>query len=616
MKSHSAANFEKLVRLDPDLALRLRALPWPDPRVRLAETRSGLATLAVRGMDGADLALHSEYDPRDEARRFLDARRPEAGDALAVCGFGMGYLALEAAARAGPRQWIACIEAREEIFRAAMEGADLSPLLGRERVRFIVGDDLPRFQEAARAFLSASEAMKITLLTWPPSLRAFPPFYAAAEAELETAVNRRTVELNTLVAHAEAMERNALRNIPALARARGVKDFEGVLAGLPAIVVAAGPSLNAALPLLKAARGRAAVVAAGKPLKLLLSEGIVPEFAVTLDMTEASASCFRGFSIPPEVALAFDPDAWYEVAREFAGPKVSYQSDIEIDRWSRSFLGDRGTIEKGLSVAHTAFYFARATGADPILLVGVDLAFPGDRTHAEGVTMTWGGSTEGLGVGWVEIPGVSGRPVRTLPAFKSFVTAFESAILSTRAKVVQTSEIGALIRGAETLPLAAAVERHLPRHAPVAERLQAAFARPPLFDPSAFEAASGAVLAEADRARELAEAGLRHVKRLRHLDPANKLERAEFQKHESRTNAARNDLLKLPALTPLLGRLLSDAALRMKELTREIEAAAASERAEGQLRQFEIFFEAYLQASEFFASELRAVRQEMVTHAS
>ncbi len=615
MKSFFRQNLALLAHFDPALARRMESVAWPVPAVELLEARSGAATAKAVGPDGASLFLHSEYDPVLEARQFVDGKPPGKSDICALNGFGLGYAALEIAARTESRRWIACVEAREDVFRAALEGVDLAALLGRGRVKFFVGHNWIGFQDWLRALLSESEGMTLTLLTHPPSVRLLPPFYANAGTEVETAVNRRCVEINTLVHMAPEMERNALRNLRAMTGSHGVRDFEGAFAGLPAIVVAAGPSLTAAIPHLRRARGRAPVIAAGKALRLLLSEGIVPEFAVSLDMSSSSASCFRGFEIPPEVTLVFDPDSFHEIPVAFPGPRVSYETVMAVNRWARSFLGELGILEKGLSVAHAAFFFARATGADPILLSGVDLAFPGERTHAEGVAMTWGGDTRDLNAAWVMIPGVDGKPVRSLPNFRSFVTAFEGAIVRTPARVIQTSGIGAMIRGAEHLPLDAAMDRYVTHEAPVAERVRAALRRPLSFDAGTFDEATRRALAGAARAGELAEAGLRHVKRLDRLDPANKLEREEYRKIVAKANAAKDEILRMEEIPALFQRLLSGVALDVKNILREVHELDKNKNLEKmklERRQFEAFFEGYLGAARFFSAELGAVRQEVL----
>jgi hypothetical protein len=615
MMSFFERNLAALSHLDPPLAARMKSVPWPSPAATLKEARAGKPTLRAVSHDGQDILLHSEYDPVGEARDYVESRKPGRTDAYVLNGFGLGYVALELSARLDRHRWIACIEAQEELFRASLEAVDLAPLMSRGRVKFFVGHNWIDFQTWLRAFLAESEAFTLTLMTYPPCVRLLPQFYAAAGSEVETAVNRRRVEVNTLVHHAENMERNAIRNLPVIARSHGVKDFEGLFAGVPAAVVGAGPSLNAALPHLRAMKGRGVIVAVGKALKLLLAEGIVPEFVVHLDMIPGSADYFRGFEIPPELVLVLDPDCFHEVPAGYRGPAVSYETVVEINRWSRAFLGERGFLDKGLSVAHTAFYFARATGADPLLLVGVDCAFPGERTHAEGVTMTWGGRTEEQKLDFISIPGVRGEPVRSLPNFFSFVTAFEVEVPRTKARVVQTSEIGAFIRGAEHLPLAQAVERYATREAPLAEKVRQAAARPAAFDAAAFRKSGSLALDGMARAAESAEAGLRSLKQIRRLDPRNRLEQADWQRLRARLNGAKAELLREGEVPRLLQRLLAGTALEIRELNRALEGVPASDpagRTRLELRQFELLFQGYRDAAAFFVAEFRPVYEEML----
>lgn len=617
MKSFFPQNLSLLRRLDAPLATRMEAVPWPAESATLVRARNGEPALKALAHDDAGVYVHGEDDPSGAARAFVAARLDSRKqDIVVLAGFGLGYVALALAERLERYQWLACIEPRENIFRAALETADLSPLLARGGVRFFVGQDFIALQEWLKGVMSESEAFSMALLQHAPSYRLLPRFYRSVPAEIGVALNRRMVEINTIVHLAENLERNALRNLPAVVRSHGVRDFEGALAGIPAIVVAAGPSLSVAIPHIRRARGRVVVVAVGKALRLLLAEGIIPDFVATLDMTSDSARSFEGLEISPEVALVFDPDAWYGIAAAHKGPLVSYETGAVVDKWSvGSFIEPRGVLEKGLSVAHTAFFFARATGAAPLLLVGVDLAFPGERTHADGVTMTWGGDTGKLVADWVIVRGVNGKPVRSLQNFTSFITAFEVAIAKTGVRVVQTSELGAMIRGAEHISLEAALAKYATREEPIRERIDAAMKKhPPRFDAVAFAKAAALVLEQARAVSEYAENGLRHLKSVRRLDPTNSLERNEYRKHAAKMNAAREGILNSRAVTALSKRIISGTALEVNRIIREVRALGDGkplERARLEYEQLGAFFEGYAEAARFLIEEVGLLKLEM-----
>lgn len=449
-------NAAALERLDPALARRMRAVRAA-PDVETA--RSGAATLRVRGPDGAPVRLHSAYDPEAEARAFADGLDLPGADAYVVAGVGLAHLPRELERRIAREAWLLLLEPREDVFAAALEHADLAPLLERPRTRLFVGDDGPSFLGFAREALIESGAERIQYVQAPASARSSPRACERLRAELATAVNERTAVQETLARQAETLETNAIRNLAFRFESAGVAALENRLRGVPGIVIGAGPSLAGELETLREVGDRAVMVAAGKALRPLVGHGIAPHFAAAVDMLPESVEPFRGFAIPERTALVYDPDCHHEIPRSFPGPKVSYDTPTALGRWAAAAFGPLGALPKGLSVAHTAFFLARALGLDPIVLVGVDLAFPDERTHAEGATRTWGGRVAPDDPALIEVPSVTGGRVRTYRSFAASASAFEREIARTPARVLNASPGGARIRGAESAPLAQALER-------------------------------------------------------------------------------------------------------------------------------------------------------------
>lgn len=581
-----------------DKNLTLLKVSQPELAERMART------------EPAEVEVTPNYE-RD-AKDFVTSRVKNDVDANVVLGMALGHVPLEISKTASQKGWIVGVEGDDGLFRAALEKVDLTPLLTRSRTRLFIGKDLREFQAGFYKFLGESEAMLFNLIECPWVTKEDPAFYRAAAAEIQSGITRRTVELSTLIRHAESMDTNAIRNQAANARAHGVKDFEGLLEGIPAIVVGAGPSLNEAIPHLKKVKGKACILSVSKALKKLLAEGIQPDFVLHLDMIRAGKECLEGFAIPPDLPLVYDPDAYWQIPQGYSGPLITYKTHTQVDQWAERFLGDRGTLKKGLSVSHTAFYFARHLKADPIMLVGVDCAFPGERTHADGVTMTWGGSTKSHEAKWIEIPGADGQPVKSLQSFAGFVAAFEVEIPHTHATVIQTSEHGALIRGAEHLSLEKAIDRYARDSRPFAYAIDQALEKEPYFDEVAFRKAMRDLRQDFEAIEELTDAGFRMLKKLRRLDISNKLDRPELQRASLKLNAALHAIFKLRYVPKVLERLMSGPAMEVRKIQREIDSVTPSPiNYPRLLDQQEVTFKGYRDCARFFVKELDLVGEQL-----
>lgn len=492
------------------------------------------------------------------------------GSLDAVILLGSGHLA--PGLPVTPRTWIAVVET-DERFRALLDAVELSTVLSREHLKLFVGD----FRRDFRAWLESAQILDSVVIPHEPP--------AGWADDVAAMLNQRRTEVMTLIANAERSTRNWIANFPRVATSAGVGSFEGRFRGMPAVVVASGPSLESHLDALR--DGPAVIIAAAKSLRLLLANGIVPHFACHLDLSADSLACFD-LEIPREVVLLWDPES-HPVDR-FPGDRVTF----ETSPWGRPFWGSKGALGRGLTVAHTAFLFARLTGADPIALVGVDLAFPGPKTHAEGVTMTWGGPVDPLLGAAVDVPSVAGGTVRSIPAFRAMVTLFEDEIARTSAKVVNASRIGALIRGAAAgdVPRGSADPR---------PAIAAALAEPRTFDRDAFRAAAERMLAAAGRIEASAEAGAKTLRKVAQL-PMN---RDEFARMAQKINRHRAEILGEAEVQPFLQRLLAPEAAKIQTITREMDRAPAERRGRMDLERTELFFSGYLRAVRIFREAWR-----------
>ena len=83
--------------------------------------------------------------------------------------------------------------------------------------------------------------------------------------------------------------------------------------------------------------------------------------------------------------------------------------------------------------AHLCFLVARLMGADPIILVGLDLSFPGKEHHAEGCAETWKPDFE-KGQ-FHNIPSNDGGVVKTIPGF------FDQSLVSERVQQLDLQQV-------------------------------------------------------------------------------------------------------------------------------------------------------------------------------
>jgi len=168
-----------------------------------------------------------------------------------------------------------------------------------------------------------------------------------------------------------------------ISRSYGVNQFFDMFKGIPAIVVAAGPSLTYSLDFIRDNIDKAVVIAVDTSYKLLIDNGITPHFCLSVDPQLINARYYEGID-ETDTILVSDPTVHPSIFRYFKG-RVSV-TDIAFDmmKWIGDICGEKGELTHGGSVSTNAYDFARRIGATPVCMVGQDLSFTSGLAHAKG----------------------------------------------------------------------------------------------------------------------------------------------------------------------------------------------------------------------------------------
>ncbi len=144
--------------------------------------KRGFLTATVVGEDGAELYLHSLYDPFREAQSHVPTCVEEA--TLVFLGSGLGYhIPLTLAANPGVKRLV-LVERYPELAAAAAAGITDTAV----RVEIVTGlSDLP----PAETLPPDLDSAFLRIVPHPPSLRANPAWYAGYHAAVATAGRER-----------------------------------------------------------------------------------------------------------------------------------------------------------------------------------------------------------------------------------------------------------------------------------------------------------------------------------------------------------------------------------------------------------------------------------------
>jgi hypothetical protein len=304
------------------------------------------------------------------------------GPAL-ILGFGLGYAA-EAAAERAPGRPLVVVERRREILKKALEVRNLDRFLSENRIVFVVGGS----GEAVSGALSLFESPGGTgnapeILRNRALMELDADWYAGIEGRVRAWTSRDDVNAATLRRFGKRWVRNLARNLEAIRDIPGIKRLEGVLAGVPVFLAAAGPSLDLAGPLLKEIRKRCVIVAVDTSLRFLLSRGLEPDFAVVVDPQYWNARHLDR-SVAEHAWLIAESAVYPPVLRHPFRGSFLCRSLFPLGRFIEDRVDPKGALGAGGSVATSAWDFARILGAPAVWIAGLDLSFPELKTHFRG----------------------------------------------------------------------------------------------------------------------------------------------------------------------------------------------------------------------------------------
>lgn len=434
---------------------------WPKS-VAVHETRTGVPTISV-SEGQATIHVHSAFDPVVEAERWLREPTSRHWDCAIVFGAGLGYH-LDALIKHKPHGRLLVVEPRPDVFCAAL-AVRAQKWLTHPYLHLIVTDDpFKAAQELASDLLKAPQE-DVTVFTWPSSARYAPEYRKTLESKLVDTFRLLRTDIATRQVFHKEWVGNFLRNARAAVGDPGIAALQGKMRERPAIIAAAGPSLEKNVRLLSEAKGKALIIAAGSAIRPLLKNGIEADLVLSFDAGAANYRHFEGLHTP-NVPLLYVPIIYPRIVDEYAGPRFTAAMDLyPFVGWLFAQLGEeKGILASGPSVANVAWHFAYSLGMNPIILVGQDLAFTGGKTHAAGTAHAREvdvNSPDDAGA-YITTEGSDGRPVVTSRPMYSMKVWFEERLRAAAPghMTIDATEGGAKIAGAILMTLREALSRY------------------------------------------------------------------------------------------------------------------------------------------------------------
>ena len=465
-------NLAALWTVDPALAEAIEAL-HPEEGYPVQMSKAGPPTVSVTTAAGRTVAMHSRYQPVDEARRLIEKIEVANRLVFFVYGFGLGYHVELLFEEGGKEAVIFIFEPDVRMLRTALGRRDLSELIASRRVYFfrqIEKGDLLNQLMPHTALISVG-AQRVE---HPPSMEVAGEFHRQMQLWVDEFASFARTSLSTIVLNSRKTAQNVARNLAWYLATPAISRLQNRFKGRPAVIISAGPSIRKNKHMLPRLKGHAVLIATQTMLRPMLEMGVEPDFVTSLDYHDICTRFFE--NLPPDLTteLVAEPKAAGGIFGMYPGP-VSLIGNRFAELALRESSPKKTELAGGATVAHLAFYLAEYLGCDPIMFVGQDLGFSDGLCYAPGTSYEDVWRPEASRFCTVEmkqweqivreryilrrIPDYQGRPMYTEERLFTYLQQFERDFAHCKSRVIDATEGGAAKRGATPMCLEEAIER-------------------------------------------------------------------------------------------------------------------------------------------------------------
>ncbi len=411
--------------------------PNENEKYSMLRAQNGEPVLCINDAStGKRFRLHSEYDPEYEAdvwaKKYDLVYRKTT---VAVLGISCGYFLVALINRFRPDTMFFVFEPEESLFSYICGFIDLTRIISHNRVKLYICD---------RQYNAMSDDMLLDQAAFKPDTKAITTPYYSKNELFSGICHRIEAQAATKMIYQAGLSRLSLKNRlyawTHMDKSYFLSELKGKIPeNISAVIVASGPSLNKNVDQLKRIKGHALIICVDRSVSVLEKHGIEPDLIITLD-PEKSTDYF-GTEILKNSYLIISYQANTDAQKLFENRRIFYHALS----YERELLGEGAGsqgIDQGGNVAGGAFVVCTLLGIKRITLIGQDLAYDGNKHHADDVE-------EGDPiVSQRTIEGIDGKPVQSNEMWISFKNFYERQIeINPELEVIDATEGGALIKG-------------------------------------------------------------------------------------------------------------------------------------------------------------------------
>lgn len=264
---------------------------------------------------------------------------------------------------------------------------------------------------------------------------------------------------------------NCYKNVDACMEANGIRQLKDKFKGIPGIVVGGGPSLDKNVDLLKEAEGKAVIITTDAAYRACERIGVKPDAIASIERDKPTYDYFyKDRTFDEDVVLAGPNLLWPDIFKEYPGKKlIMTKTKSGPEGWWGGFFPMTEHLETGFSCSNVAHAVLDEMGCNPIIFIGQDLAYTGNKRHSEDSKYFENNELneeQKNKINMCQVEDIYGDKVLTSDTFNLFRHCIEERIFKGSTMVIDATEGGAKIDGSHIMTFREAIDTYCQKEKP------------------------------------------------------------------------------------------------------------------------------------------------------
>lgn len=322
--------------------------------------------------------MHSKYNPIKEAEQFV-LNKYEENNIHILLGYGSGYIVNAFLNKFRFKEKLVVIDPFMEIELIDAQEKHKE----QKNLVFFKSEQIKHLAYFLRKMEMQDYQTAFTVVVSPNYDNFFRELHLEILKQVKESQYRSIIDINTIYKSTDLWQKNIIKSLFYLQTDVSLNVLRNKYE-MPVIVASGGPSLTKQLSFLKQIEKKVIVIAAGSTVNSLLAHDIVPDYVVAIDGSVEAYMHFKNSTFDNS-RLIYTPTNYNEIRKSFKN--IAYMFGIKSGNLE-SILKNKFQIEiplirGGGTVAQYSLHVARFISSGPIALIGQDLAYTNNQTHAE-----------------------------------------------------------------------------------------------------------------------------------------------------------------------------------------------------------------------------------------